>query len=168
MVVFACGFPEEAGFILIPYSCSINPLRNWWRSNLPPWSYVISTGYVYPTSNVVSTKFKIVIAFLSLYCIISNHLVTGYIIVMTFNIIDSLPFIHILYPPTRSTHSLFHGIYSAKLAGSLLYCFGPLCTLAHATLHDFLSASVSTKDRKSVVLTLGRLNLEGISHDFIK
>ena len=97
IIAFACGFPEEAGLVLIPYSCYINLCLNLWpRSSPPPRSYMISTGYGYWTSHAVSTKFAIVIAFLSLYCVTSNHPVTGYIIVTAFKIKGSLPFLYIV------------------------------------------------------------------------
>ena len=96
VVVFACGFPEESGLFLIPYSFSINLFLNLWPRNYPPRSYVISTGHGYRTSHVVSTKFTIAIAFLSLYYVISNHPVTGSIIVTYFKIRGSFPFLHIL------------------------------------------------------------------------
>ena len=96
MVEFACEFPEEVGFVLIPCSCYINLLLNVCSRNSPPWSYTISTGRGYQTSDVVSTKFAIVVAFLSLYYVFSDHLVAGYIIVKYFKIRGSLPFLHIL------------------------------------------------------------------------
>ena len=96
MVTFACGFPGGSGSVLIPYSCSIKILLNSWPRNYPPQSYVIYTGHGYQTSHLVSTKFVIIISFLSLYCVISNHPVTVSIIVTTFKIRGSLPFLHIL------------------------------------------------------------------------
>ena len=45
----------------------------------------------------------------------------GYIILTAFNIIVYLPFLCILWGPLISKHSLFHGIYSASLAGILPY-----------------------------------------------
>ena len=96
MVSFACGFPRESGLILITYSCSVKLIFNSLPINYTPQSYVIYTVHGYRTSHVVSTKFSIVIAFLLLYCVISNHPVTGYIIVMAFKIRGSLPFLRIL------------------------------------------------------------------------
>ena len=64
IVAFACGFPGEADYVLIIYSCSIKLLLNSWMRNCPPWSYMIYTGHGYWTSHVVSTKFAIVIDFL--------------------------------------------------------------------------------------------------------
>ena len=96
MVAFAFGFPEEAVFVFIPYSCSIKLTLKPLPGNYPYLSYVISTGHGYQTRHLVSTKLIIVIDFLLLYCVILNHLVIVYIIVMDFNIIVSLPFIRIL------------------------------------------------------------------------
>ena len=95
MVEFECGLPEESRLVLIAYFFSIKFILNSWLSNYPSWSYVIYSGHGYRTSHVVSTKFSIFINFLSLYCIISNHLLTGSIIVTNFNIRASLIFIHI-------------------------------------------------------------------------
>ena len=93
MVAFACGFPGESGFVLIQYYCSINLLLYSWLSNSLPPSYVISTGHGYGTFHIVSTKFAIVIYFLSLYSIILNHLVTGSTIVTDYlKIRCSIPF----------------------------------------------------------------------------
>ena len=121
MVVFACEFPGEAGLALIPFSCSIKLLLNSWQRNSPPWSYVISAGHVYWTSHVVTTRFSIVIDFLSLYCLFPNHPVTGYIVVTYFTIRGSLHFLRILWGPMRSTHSLFCGISYASLSVILPY-----------------------------------------------
>ena len=96
MVAPTCGFLEEASFILIPYSCYIKISLNSRPMNYPPWSYVIYTGHVYHTRHVVSTKFEIIISFLSLYYIISNHPVTGSIIETGFKIKYYIPFLHIL------------------------------------------------------------------------
>ena len=121
MVAFDYGFPEEEGFFLIPYYCSIKLLLNSSPRNSPPRSYVISISHGFWTSHVVSTNFSIVIDFLLLYCVISNHRFTGYIIVTVFKSSCSTPFLRILYGPTRSSHSLLHGIYPANLEGNLPY-----------------------------------------------
>ena len=109
-----------------------------WLSNSLPWPYAISTGHGYCTSHVVSTKFAFVIAFLSLYCFISNHPVTGSIIVTDFNIKGYLPFLRILLGPIRYTHSLFHGISSSSLADILPYFYWPFCVLEYVTFRYFL------------------------------
>ena len=96
MILFACGFHGEAGLVLIPYLSSIKIFLNSWLRNYPPRSYVISTGHGFRTSPVVSTKFTIVIAFLSWYFVTSNHPVTGSIIVMAFRIKWYFPFLRIL------------------------------------------------------------------------
>ena len=96
MVTFFCVFPGEAGLVLIPYSFFIKLFLNLWPRNYPPLSYVISTVHGYRTSYIVSTKFVIVIVFLLLYFVTSNHLVTGSIIVSSFNIIGSFLFLCII------------------------------------------------------------------------
>ena len=96
MVAFSFGLPGEAGLVLIPYSFSIKLFLNSWLRNSLPRSYVISTGRGYRTSHVVYIKFSVVIAFLSLYCVTSNHPVMGSIILTAFNIILYLPFLRIL------------------------------------------------------------------------
>ena len=93
---FVCGLPEEDSLVLFLYSFSIKLFLNSLPSNSPPWLYVISTGHRYRTSHVVSTKFVIVIAFLLLYFVISDHPVMGTIIVVAFNIRVSFPFVLIL------------------------------------------------------------------------
>ena len=52
--------------------------------NYDPWSYMISIGLVYLVNHVVSTEFAIDIAVLSLYCVILNPPVAGYIVVTSF------------------------------------------------------------------------------------
>ena len=66
-----------------------------------------------------------------------NHPVTGSIIVISFQIIVSLPFVRILEGPMRSTHSLLHGISSSSSAGILTYFYWTFFTLAYATFRDF-------------------------------
>ena len=95
MVEFSCGFPGEAGLILIPHSCYIKLLLNSWPSNYPPRSYMISTGHGYWNSHVVSTKFAILIDFLSLYCNTTNHAITGSIVVRVL-ILSSLSHLYII------------------------------------------------------------------------
>ena len=118
VVAFSRGLPGKSGLVLIPYYCSVKILLNSWLNNSPPWSYLISTGHGYRTSRVVYTKFSITIAFLSLYSVISNHPVTGSIILEVFKIKGSLPFLSILYRSMRSTYILFQGIYSDSLSGN--------------------------------------------------
>ena len=57
-----------------------------------------------------------VIDFLSSYCLISNQLVAGSIIVMAFKGLILIPFTLLLisYGPIRLTHSLSHGIANAS------------------------------------------------------
>ena len=54
--------------------------------NSDPWSYLTSTGQGYLVNHVFYTMSKTVIAFLSLYCVTYNHLITGPIILKSFNI----------------------------------------------------------------------------------
>ena len=110
-------------FVLIIYSCSITLFLNSRPRNSPPRSYMTFTGHEYRTRHVVSTKYSIIIDFLSFHCVTSNHLVTGSIIVMSFNIRGSLPFIRILYGPMISTSSLFYGASSASLSDNLPFFF---------------------------------------------
>ena len=119
MISFACGLPGKAGLVLIPYSYSVKLFLNSITRNSPHPSYVIYTGQRYLTSHVVSTNFEIIISFLSLYFIISNHTMNGPIIVTDFSISGSFPLHRILYVPIRSTHSLSHGVSSSTLVGSL-------------------------------------------------
>ena len=95
-IAFAYGFPGDAGLVLIPYLFSIKLFVNSLPRNYPLRSYTTSTGHGYQTSHVVSTKFTIVIAFLSLYCVTSNHPVKGSIIVMDFKIKGAFPFLRVL------------------------------------------------------------------------
>ena len=97
MVAFACGLPVEAGFVLIQYSCYIKQLLNLQLSNYHPWSCIIYTGHRYRTNQVVSTKFTIVIDFLSLYCVISNHPVMVSIIVTVFKRLEALSLFYVFY-----------------------------------------------------------------------
>ena len=95
MAVFSCGFPGGSGLVLIMYSFSVKLFINLWPRNYPPRSYVIYTGHGYRTRHVVSTKFAIVIAFLSLYFITSNYAVMGSIILTALGIRGSFPFLRI-------------------------------------------------------------------------
>ena len=64
----------------------------------------------------------IVFTCLSLYCVISNHLVIWSIVVMAFiNKSDFPPFPRMLQGPIKYTKKLFQGISSANLAGNLSY-----------------------------------------------
>ena len=95
MSAFACGFHGEAGLVLIAYFCSIKLLWTCdWGVLLLGHTWFLHHGYC--TSQVVSTTFEIVIAFLLLYWVISNHSVTGSIIVTAFRIKGYFPFLHIL------------------------------------------------------------------------
>ena len=83
---------------------------------------MISIGLGYLDSHVVSTKFVIYIALLSSYCVISNHPVTGSILVTAFIFIFYFClFLCMAWGPIISTQSLFRGISSASLAGNLPY-----------------------------------------------
>ena len=72
------------GLAVILSYLSIRDLLNSCPINSDPWSYVISIGLGYLDIHVVSTKFAIDIALLSLYSDISIHLVTGQIIITAF------------------------------------------------------------------------------------
>ena len=78
------GFPEVLGLAVITYYVSIRDFMNSWPTNSFTWSYVISIGLGYLDSHVVSIKFTIYITLLSSYYAISNHPVTGSIIVSAF------------------------------------------------------------------------------------
>ena len=111
-------FPEVLGLAVIQCSISIRDFRSSWPINSFPWSYVIYIGLGYLDSHVVSTKFDIDIALLSSYCAISNHNVTGSVIVMYFRC--KFYFLYFILM-TEGTQSLFHGISSANLASNLPY-----------------------------------------------
>ena len=74
-----------------------------------------------------STRFDIIAACLSMYCTVSNHPVSGSIIVKDFSMGGlSWPSILILYRPIISTNNLSHGMVSAFLAVNFTYlnfCF---------------------------------------------
>ena len=123
---------------------SLNPLflfyqviLNSWPSNYPNLPYEVSTGHGYWTSHVVFTKFTLIIPFLSMYCLISNHPVTGSIIVTNFNIRVSFPLLHILDGPMRSTDNLFRGVFSDSLAGDLSCFYWPFLMFTSVTSRDF-------------------------------
>ena len=81
---------------------------------------MISIGLGYIINHVVSTKFVIDIYYFSLYCVISNYPVRGYIIVTAF--IFKFSFCTCLLMkqgPIRSSQGLFHGISAASLDGHL-------------------------------------------------
>ena len=102
---------------------------------------MISVGLGYLDSHVVSTKFVIDIDFLSSFCAISNHTVTGSINVTYFRCKFSFfPFLLMKHCPIRSTYILFHGIYSANLAGNLPYFY--LIILYVGKCHNYLLPSV--------------------------
>ena len=58
---------------IISYICSIKGFLKSLPMNYDPWSYIVYVGQVYMVNHVVSTKFAIFIARLSLYCIILKH-----------------------------------------------------------------------------------------------
>ena len=91
-----------------------------------PWSYMISSGLGYLINHVVSTKSATYIALLSQYLVIMNHPVTGSIMVTDFRFKFYFhPFLLMTQGEIIFTHSLFHGIYLASLAGNLpYYLFG--------------------------------------------
>ena len=101
---------------------------------------MIYIGLGYLDSRVVSTKLVIEIAILSLYCVTSKHPVTGFIIVTDFGLIFYLcTFLCMTQGPIISTHSLFHGIYSALIACILPYFrFDRFFKLASVTISYFL------------------------------
>ena len=83
---------------------------------------MISVVIGYLVNHIVSTKFSIDIAPLFSYCVISNHPVTGSIMVTAFRSkFYFFPYLLMTYGPTIYTHCLFHDIYSASLAGNLPY-----------------------------------------------
>ena len=61
--------------------------------NSDPWIYVIYVGIGYLDNHVVSSKLAVDIVFLSSYCVISNHHVTGSITVMDIIFNFFLPFL---------------------------------------------------------------------------
>ena len=116
------GFTEVLGLANISYSISIWGYLNSWPINYNPWSYVISNGLGYLVKHLGYTKFISYIALLYLYCIISNHTVTGCIVVMTFRCkLYFFTFLCTTYGPIRYTHSLFLSISSASLDGHIPY-----------------------------------------------
>ena len=83
---------------------------------------MISVGLGYIVNHVVSTKFDIDITILSSYCSISDHPITGSIMVTAFRFEFYLcPFLLITYGPIIYTQSSLHGITSDSLAGNLPY-----------------------------------------------
>ena len=85
----------EYGLDFIPYCYYIKLFLNSWKVNYSPWSYVILILEGYLDHQVVSTKFMIIISFLSLYYVTSNHPVMGSIIVTSFNIKVYFTLLHI-------------------------------------------------------------------------
>ena len=123
-IALEVGFSKVLGLAVIPYYFSVEDFPNSWLIYYDPWSYVISVGLRYLVNHVVSTKFAINISILLLYCVISNHLVTGSIIVTAFIFkFSSFPFPLMTQGPIIYTHSLFRGISSYSLAGSLPYFY---------------------------------------------
>ena len=132
------GFPKVFGLEVIPYSVSIGGSLNSWQINFYPWSYEISLYLDYLDSHVFSTNFAIDIAILWLYCAISNHPVTGLIMVTAFRCkFYFCPFLLMTQGLIIFTHSLFHGIFSDNLADNLPYflfdCFVHLQVLRLVT-----------------------------------
>ena len=81
---------------------------------------MIYIGLGYLDSHVVSTKFAIGIALLSLYFILSNHTATGSIVKTALKYIFYLcSFLLIMYAPIGSTQILLHDISLANLFGNL-------------------------------------------------
>ena len=70
---------------------------------------MIYTGHEYRTSHVVSTKFAIIVAFLSLYYVTKKHPITGSIIVTALRL--------------KALSNLFHDVSSASFTGNLPYIF---------------------------------------------
>ena len=126
-IEFPCGFATVAHLALIPYSFLIGPFLNTWPWTSFPRSYVIILELGYLHTHFCYTRFDIVSAYLSLYRTISNHPVTGYIIVKAFSIRGSLwPSLIILYGLIRSTVNLSYGMVSTSLVGNFPYlnfCF---------------------------------------------
>ena len=118
------GFSEVIGLTVIPYYISIRDFLNLWLINSFPWSYLISIGIGYLDSHVVSTKFAIDIAHLSSYFAISNHPVTGLIIVTAFRYKFSFfPLLIMTQGTIIYTQILFRGISSDNLAGILPFFY---------------------------------------------
>ena len=88
----------------------------------------VSTGHVYQTSHLVSTKFAIVVDFLLLYFVISHHLVTGSIIVTSFNIICYLHFIRI-YRLLWDLHIVYSAVFLLLIYQAIyrLFSWPSLC-----------------------------------------
>ena len=115
-------FIKVLGLKVILYSISVRYFLNSWPVNYLSWSYMISIGIGYLDSHVISTKWVISIAVLLLYCVTSNHPVTGSIMVTAFIFVFSFClFLFIKWDLIRSTNSLFHGIFSGYLTGNLPY-----------------------------------------------
>ena len=112
-------FSKVVSFSFIPYSALSRVLFNPWLIHSDTWSYVISIGIGYLYIHLVTNNLALDISILSLYWVISNHLVTGSMIVTAFRCKFSFcPLPLMTQIRIRYTISLFHGIYSAKLAGN--------------------------------------------------
>ena len=98
---------------------------NLWPRNSDMWTYVISDiqGYLY--SHRVSTKFAIIIPFLSSFCVISDNTVVGSIIVTDFGMKFSFPFLPILWGPVNSTQSFLQDVSSTNLMVHLPHFYWP-------------------------------------------
>ena len=107
-------------FIL--YLFSIKSFLNAWTRNSFPWSYVIIVGLGYLHNHIFSTRFAIIAVYLSLYFIILNHPVSGYIIVKDFCMSESsLPPLPILNGIVIYTNDMSQVMASASLAGKRPY-----------------------------------------------
>ena len=96
-IAFKNGLPNEIGLAIIPFFFQWG-FPNSLPINSDPWSYVIYVGHGYLVIHLVSTKFTIVITSWSSYCVISNHPVTGFIIVTDFIFMSYLfPFVYFLW-----------------------------------------------------------------------
>ena len=121
-IALEVGFTEVLGVAVIPYSALIRDFLSSWTINYDPWPYVISVGLGYLVNHIFSTKFAVDITLLLSYCVILNHPVTGSIMVTDFRFKYYLfPVLSMTQGPIISTQSLFRGISSVSLAGSLPY-----------------------------------------------
>ena len=117
---------------------------------------MIYTGQGYLVNQLVYTKFAIVISFLSLYCVTSNHLVTGYIIVMDCKINGSFPLLNILFMPIRSTKSLFHNIFSLTYQKLHRICFvghSAHWNMSHLVTYFWMAARITDQYKCWQIIT---------------
>ena len=117
IIEFACRFSVVAHLDFITYQFLLNCFVNAWPRNSFPRSYIIIVGLRYLHNHVCCTRFAIIAACLSLYYIISNHPVAGYIIMNDFSMRDlSWPSPPILYRIRICTNNLSQGMAAASLA----------------------------------------------------